>query len=348
MKLGFCSKCGHTYNFAFVPGLMDYKHDYENSLHFSPRFQEYAEQLALKLIERYRLIGKDIIEIGCGDGDFLELLCRGGQNRCYGFDPSHVPDLDETGALKKITFIRDYYSEVYSKYKADLICCRHVLEHIPHPRLFLDTIRNAIGALSQTVVFFEVPNVMYTLKDMGIWDLIYEHCSYFSPPSLRAAFRLSGFEVLDETEAFEGQFLAIEARPVGETCAAERIETVTPNELKDYVSGFKENFTNRVMRWTNELRRMKKAGETAVIWGAGSKGATFLNTLKVTDQIEYVIDINPRKEGMYVSGTGQKIVAPEFLKNYSPNVVLIMNPIYADEIKQMLNDLNLSCEVRFV
>jgi len=58
MQLGFCAACGHLYNYAFSPDLMTYTQAYENSLHFSPRFERYAEELATRLIERYNLHGK--------------------------------------------------------------------------------------------------------------------------------------------------------------------------------------------------------------------------------------------------------------------------------------------------
>jgi hypothetical protein len=76
-----------------------------------------------------------------------------------------------------------------------------------------------------------------------------------------------------------------------------------------------------------------------VVWGGGSKGVTFLNMLKAQHQIEYVVDLNPRKQGKYVAGTGQKIVPPEFLWEYRPDIVIVMNPIYENEIRQMLNEL---------
>ena len=131
-----------------------------------------------------RLHDKDIIEIGCGDGDFLKLLCKLGNNRGYGFDPSHVPDLDRTGAKNGITFIRDYYSEKYSDYKADLICCRHVLEHIATPQEWLTGVRRAIGH-RRPIIYFEVPNGEWLLKTCSLWDVIYEHVTYWTPASMR-------------------------------------------------------------------------------------------------------------------------------------------------------------------
>jgi len=41
----------------------------------------------------------------------------------------------------------------------------------------------------------------------------------------------------------------------------------------------------------------------------------------------------------FIPGSGQKIVAPEFLKELKPEVVYIMNPIYKDEIAGMLDQL---------
>jgi len=75
IRLTYLPACGHTYNAAFDPALMEYTQEYENSLHFSPRFQEYATDLANGLVAKYDLRGKDIVEIGAGKGDFLIMLC---------------------------------------------------------------------------------------------------------------------------------------------------------------------------------------------------------------------------------------------------------------------------------
>jgi len=66
--------------------------------------------------------------------------------------------------------------------------------------------------------------------------------------------------------------------------------------------------------------------------------------LKIQDHIKYVVDINPNKHGKYIAGTGQKIVSPEFLRAYQPDVVIIMNPIYKSEIQQHLNRLGLTTD----
>jgi len=342
LRLGFCRDCGHIFNLAFDPASMAYGRAYENSLHFSPRFQVYAGALAARLIDRYDLRGKDIIEIGCGKGDFLRLLCERGDNHGVGFDPGYVPERTDGAATERITFIQDFYSERYAGYKADLICCRHVLEHVRFPRDFLRGVRRAIGDQQETILFFEVPNVLFTLRDWGIWDMIYEHCSYFSANSLAHLFTSCGFEVCDLMEAYEGQFLCLEASPREDLAGFVGQPGSDLQEMTALVTSFADKYRRQVGSWRDKLEQMAQAGERAVVWGGGSKGVTFLNTLEVQDQIEYVVDINPRKQGVYIAGTGQRIVPPEFLRDYQPDVVVVMNPIYEGEIRRIIERLGLT------
>jgi len=344
--LVFCENCEHIFNYAFDPDLMEYTQQYENSLHFSPVFQGYAKELADRLIETYNLHGKSIIEIGCGKGEFLKLLCERGENQGVGFDSSYEnvgeaisPDLD-------ITFVKDFYSERYLNYKSDFICCRQVLEHIQYPCDFLIDLRKMIGD-NRTIVFFEVPNVDYTLKDLGIWDLIYEHRSFFSKNSLANLFNSCGFSIINLTETYKNQFLCIEAVP-DKFPSHPNIECTASLTKKSDVRKFTEIFWSTIEAWKEKVKIFERSGQRAVLWGAGSKGVTFLNLIGGKDHIESVIDINPRKQGKYIPGTGQKILSPEFLREYRPDVVIVMNPIYKNEIQEILTNLGLSTRMMLV
>lgn len=344
IELAFCRQCGHVFNLAFDAQRMGYTEDYENSLHFSPRFQEYAVALASDLVDRYGLIDKDILEIGSGRGDFLRSLVELGQNRGVGFDPSY-PGPPKGKELPGMTFVQDYYDQRYAAYPADFILSRHVLEHIPQPDNFLRMLRSVIGERQETVVFFEVPNVLYTLHDLGIWDLIYEHCSYFSASSLAEAFHASGFEVFRTRETFGGQFLTIEAKPAANGTSKRDDKSAFLQSMAQDVETFAANYRQKVGAWQNRLQEFRHMGKRVVIWGAGSKGISFLNTLKAPDVIQYIVDINPRKQGKFISGAGQQIVAASFLKTYQPHVVILMNRNYEAEIRRQLQDMRLEVEI---
>jgi hypothetical protein len=348
MQLAFCNRCGHVFNAAFDPSLMEYTQAYENSLHFSPRFQAYAEELAQRLIDRYDVRNTEVIDIGCGKGDFLALLCERGNNTGHGFDPSYVPENMAPERAKRMTIVRDFYSPKYASTQGALITCRHVLEHIQFPGRFAATVRESVGSRQSAVVFFEVPNVMYTLKDLGIWDLIYEHCSYFSGASLREVFRANAFSVRDQHELYAGQFLGIDMSPVaGPATEVDRATITEVLEMKPYVQKFAEDYARKVTYWRERLGGSHAARERVAVWGGGSKGVTFLNIIKPGATVGCMVDINPRKQGMFVSGTGHRVVGPEFLKEYRPTTVIVMNAVYGEEIKAQLASMGVKAEIEF-
>ena len=340
IRLAFCQSCGYIYNTAFDPARLSYNASYDNSLHFSPRFQEYARELAAGLIERHALRGKTIIEIGCGNAEFLSLLCQQGPNRGIGFDPSFIANRAELTSGEGIEIIADEYSERYSDRSCDLLCSRHMLEHVPNPRTIVETVRHALEKTPRAAVYFEVPNVLFTLRENGIWDLIYEHCSYFGPQSLHRLFTDAGFHVRDIRKSFGGQYLSLEAAVSDDTN-----DYPLPNEMERLaadVASFCAYRAKLIEHWQARFDQMRRSGQHAVVWGAGSKGTTFINILREHHQIQYVVDISPHKQGNYISGTGQKILAPEALLEVRPDFLILMNPIYRDEVEQIVAQLGLA------
>jgi hypothetical protein len=348
IELGICENCGFVSNMAFDPDLLCYTQDYENSLHFSQRFQQYADALAKDLVRRYGLQNRDIVEIGCGQGDFLASLCNIGKNRGVGFDPSYIPSADGRKGDGLFRVIPDLYSERYTELAADFLCCRQTLEHIPKPKPFLAALGRALGNRS-VPVFFEVPNGSYTFRELFLWDIIYEHPHYFTRLSLNQAFSLCGFSVQEVTEEFEGQFLCIHA--LWGSADAQKRKGIPTDEIRQALSAagsFSRSYRQRVDEWQRRMGSLRESGNKTVIWGSGSKGVTFLNILGRESGIEYAVDINPRKHGKYLPGTGQQIVSPQDLQSYAPDTIIGMNPVYREEIFGMVKELGLSAQLEFI
>lgn len=343
--LGFCHTCGFIANVAFDPSLHEYSSRYEATQGFSSTFNAFHRNLATRLIERYDLHNKDIIEIGCGQGEFLTLLCELGDNRGVGFDPAYVSGRNESQAKDRITFIKDFYSEKYANCQGDFVCCKMTLEHIQETADFVSTVRRSIGDQSDTIVFFQVPNVTCILRDLVFWDIYYEHCSYLSLGSLARLFRKCGFDVIDLWKDYDDQYLMIEARPGNGRIRPVLAQEDDLEDLARNVTYFAENCRRKLEAWRRDLQEVRQSGRRTVIWGAGSKGVAFLTTLKIRDEIEYAVDINPYKHGTYMAGTGQRIVAPEFLREYRPDIVIVMNPIYCNEIRRDLNRIEVTAEL---
>ena len=121
------------------------------------------------------------------------------------------------------------------------------------------------------------------------------------------------------------------------------------NELEAlgrFTSSFDERYRSRTAEWQTLLDDCKTQGRKAVLWGSGSKGVAFLTAMENPDALEYVVDINPYRQGHYMVGFGQEIVSPEFLQDYKPDLVVVMNRIYTSEIGSMLEKLSLNTEIR--
>ena len=336
IDLVFCTQCGHTFNRAFKPAAMQYGDQYENSLYFSPRFRRYSEQLVVRLTTQFELRDKAIVEVGCGSGDFLRALCRDGRNRGIGFDPSYVPP-DPT---PHVTFRTDLYSAKYSDVKADFICGRHVLEHLADPPDLLVDIRKALPRITRSYGYFEVPNADFLFEGGSVWDIIYAHASYFSRTSLVNLFENAGFEVLRAEPYFDNQFLGIDFCTANDH-SQDMLPVLPPPGLLPSVARLPKLYKNTVAYWTEKVKNLSAAGRRVVVWGGGAKCVSFLQAVAGTCSIPYVVDINPRKHRQFVPGSGAEIVPPEFLTQFRPDVVIVMNPIYRNEIQATLDGLGL-------
>lgn len=341
ITLAFCGDCAFITNASFDASLERYGADYEASQSYSPTFNAFHRKLAVDLVERFGLRCRNLMEIGCGQGEFLEVLCELGDNRGIGFDPAYTNAHGLNTDVGRVRVIADHYSEAYRGLEADFVCCKQTLEHIPDTFDFVRGVRRAIGALPDTYVFFQVPDFLRILREGAFWDVYYEHCSYFTRPSLTHVFRRAGFDVLDSRVEYDGQYLMVEAKPGAEP---ERRASAPAgiDEIATWVGRFSWNCAYQVSRWRGELMTAWRRGERIVLWGGGSKAVAFLTTLKLGEEVAYAVDINPRKQNAYLAGSGHPVVGPAHLKKEPPDRVIVMNPIYMDEIRRALADLGLA------
>ena len=332
------------FNDVFNPSLLEYSTRYESTQIFSPTFVAYHQSLAQRLIEQYDIHGKQIIEIGCGQGEFLTLLCNLGNNDGVGFDPVYNDDISQK-ADSRIKFIKDFYSENYSYLSVDFICCKMTLEHIAEVENFVKMIRRSIGNKLDTIIFFQVPDVTRILRELAFWDIYYEHCSYFSSISLSRLFRRCGFEIIMLEREYSDQYLVLTARPnMGQM--GDKNHDRDHDLLASDVAYFQANYRSQIEKFQEDLLDEIISDQKVVIWGASSKGVAFLTALEASETIEFVVDINPNKHGTFMAGSGKKIVSPDFLREYMPDTVIVMNPIYSNEIKNLLTSINVSAKIK--
>jgi SAM-dependent methyltransferase len=341
IQLVACTRCSMLRNVGFDESLVDYEASYDNSLHFSPTFQRYADALATRLVDRYGLRNGTVVEIGSGKGDFLRQVCELGDSRGWGYDPTYAGE--QSVAADRVTFVADYFTGDDLSVVPDLVCSRHVLEHLVDPAPLLDSVRRS--ADSSTVLYVEVPDAAYVLTPAGLWDLIYPHVGYYTAAALRHLVARSGFEPLEVATSFGGQYLWAEARATDSSAAAVRSPVPDPDEVEATLAladGFAEMHRKTVAAWAHRTH------QRVALWGAGTKGVTFLNVVPGAERVHSVVDVNPRKWGRFVPGTGHEVVGPDDLVTHQPDLVLVMNNLYEDEIRRSLAERGLDATVTVV
>jgi SAM-dependent methyltransferase len=338
-----CRACGFVFNAAFDPALVDYGPAYENSQDCSPAFNAHLDGLVDRLVREGGVRNGRVVEVGCGKGVFLKKLLAHPENHsdAVGFDPSYL-GAERVG---RVRFVKDFYGPA-TAVPADVVVCRHVIEHVPEPLELLRTVRAGVGESGETRVFFETPCVEWILRHRVPWDFFYEHCSLFTAHSLALALERAGFAVSAVRHVFGGQYLWAEAvsgrnpspNPLPE---AERGLPAPPSLAGKGAGGL--GFSAAVAHWDSLLAELSARG-AVYVWGAGAKGVTFCNLADPDcSRLAGVIDVNPAKQGKFLPGTGHPIVSPAHA--VGAVAVLVLNPNYVAEVRANVEQLGSHAEV---
>lgn len=340
LDLVVCADCGFVFNRAFDLSRLAYGEDYDNTQSCSAYFDAYLDGLVQDMVERQGVKNCTIVEVGCGKGHFLRKLVNfpGSGNKGFGFDPSYVgPATDPDG---KLQFRRCYYDESCTDVAADVVVCRHVIEHVPEPLQLLRSVRAALERSPRARVFFETPCVEWILRNRVVWDFFYEHCSLFTAGSLGLAFRRSGFSIERVEHIFGSQYLWLEARVASADTSSSSATGIVALAL-----AYGSDEANLRQKWLERLCVLAGRGRVA-LWGAGAKGATFANLIDPDCALlDCVVDLNPNKQGRYIPGTGHPIVAPADLPQRGVRSAVLMNPNYREENLQLLANASIKLDL---
>jgi Methyltransferase domain/C-methyltransferase C-terminal domain len=333
LALEVCPTCGFIQNGAFDPGAVDYLAPYEESQAASPTFRRFAQDTIERLIARYELGGGTALEVGCGKGEWLAMLCRAGDMHGIGIDPAFVPGRVPEEDAARFEVIVEFFGPE-SGLTGDLVACRHTLEHVPNVAEFTGWLSEAARRTDDATVFIEVPDAARILDEGAFWDVYYEHCGYFTTTSLGnlAAVSQLGIQSLDR--GFGDQYLLLEAADTPTTPA--RLDAAA---TVDEALAFGDRARRSIEAWS---RRIGDA-DRFVLWAATSKTVAFIAATGAEPVA--VVDINPAKQGTYLPGSGAPVVSPEALGGIDPDLVLAMNPIYLDEIGEDLRRIGSGAEL---
>lgn len=308
MSLVQNEETGLIFNNAFDPTLVAYGKGYQNEQACSGTFQNHLEQVA-EIVQRF-FSGKRIAEIGCGKGWFLELLRSKGFD-IIGIDPAYEGD--------SLHVVKEPFSANLNV-RADAFVLRHVLEHINGPLAFLNSIAEAND--HRGLIYIEVPCMDWIISRRAWFDIYYEHVNYFRLSDLTGIFGT----ILKKGRLFGGQYLYV---------VADLATLKFPRRHENDWVQLPDDFCGGVYRAISLIRA--KGKKQIAIWGGASKGVIFSLFLSQRGlRPDFIIDINPAKQGKFLAATGFQVYSPgEALPFMSEgDHIFILNSNYLNEIRE--------------
>jgi len=355
-----CADCGLV-QFDCEP--VSYYRDVIRAGGFSTTMTELRRSQYRHLIETYQLEGKKFIEIGCGRGEFINVL-REFPVEVYGME--HKEDLIAIARESGLCVWREFPETADQIFAGDPECADsqgpydvflsfNFLEHQPHPAVMLQAIYNNLKDDGMGLV--TVPALGYIVEKGSYYELIRDHIAYYSFDTLRALLENNGFQVLEE-EMINRDTISMIVRKkrkdemadtVGVTAAAVSsgkawvCNTLITESDAACGAGFsdeKAQIVDALVKGhgitTGEvdqlLRDLKAQNKTFALWGASHQGFTLAATTPIRDHAKYIIDSAPFKQGRFAPSSHLPIVPPEHFFEEPVDVIMIVAPGYSDEI----------------
>jgi SAM-dependent methyltransferase len=326
--------------------------DYAYFSSYSETWLEHAARFARLARERMGLDGDSLVlEVASNDGYLLRNFVSDGVP-VLGVEPAaNVAEVAlQAGIPTEVAF---FGGEVAARLAArgvaaDLIVANNVLAHVPDLDDFISALARMLKP--EGLLSIEVPHLLRMIERTEFDTIYHEHFSYFSLLSARDVLARRGLRIFDveELETHGGSLrlwvsLTDAATRWPETAAVGRaLEEELAAEL-DTLVGY-AGFSASVARVLDDLRTFleeaKAAGSRVAAYGAAAKGNTLLNAAEVTtDDVAYVVDRSPHKQGRFLPGSHLPVLEPDHVRRDRPAYLLVLPWNLRDEITAQMADV---------
>jgi C-methyltransferase C-terminal domain/Putative zinc binding domain/Methyltransferase domain len=341
-----CEKCYLVQLEAFVaPEEIFTEYAYFSA--YSTAWVEHAREYVEKMRDRLALGSDDlVVELASNDGYLLQHFVGTGIP-ILGIDPAaNVAKVaEERGVPTLVAFFGRATAQrlVDEGKQASLIAGNNVLAQVPDLNDFVAGVKVLLRANGTAT--FEFPHLLRLLDGLQYDTIYHEHFSYFSFTTIAEICRAHGLSVYDVEELWtHGGSLRVYAQhdggpheataAVSELLAREEAEGLLTSER--YVR-FADDVKESKRALLELLIRLRREGKQVVGYGAPGKGNTLLNYCGIrTDLLDYTVDRNPYKHGLFTPGTHIPIYPPEKIAETRPDYVLVLPWNLIDEIAAQL------------
>ena len=342
-----CEKCALVQLSEAIPKEKLFPSSYTYFSSYSSTWLEHSKAYAEKMISLLQLNQNDlVVEIASNDGYLLQYFANSGI-KVLGIEPAS--GVAKTAIAKGIPTLINYFGEstaveLTQGQKPKLMIGNNVLAHVPDIHDFIKGFSLLIA--DEGLITFEFPHLLNLIKKTQFDTIYHEHYSYLSVTALLPIFAQHGLRIINVEKLLThgGSLRIFVAKNISSWIVHESVRATIaeesqydPRDLRIYetvqrkVEGIKHNLLS-------ELIKCKKDGKSISAYGAAAKGVTLLNYCGVSnDLIDYVVDLNPNKQGKFLPGSQIPIVGINVFDMKIPDILLVLPWNLSIEIKSQLS-----------
>lgn len=337
LDLCICESCGHVQLLTLISGERLYR-DYVYETGTSPVTLEHLHDEAHWLSKIYpKMTGRSwneafVVELGSNDGSMLRALSTTGVEFLLGIDPSERMCEIASQNVPLATIINAPFTSSNSKNlvientNPDVIVANNVFAHIENVR---DMAQGVSDALSKNGLFlFEVSYLLdfTSFSPRPLFDTIYhEHFSYHAIGPLAQMLDEFGLPIVyaerQDSQAGRGSLMVLCQKKKGRSieCWDVRELMKLESENKAWDVQFLHQLGERIHSHGEFVREwflhLVTSGEKLIGYGAPAKLTTFMHVHDLGKCLNFVVEDNPHKQGLFTPGMHIPIQPPSALKD---------------------------------
>jgi len=304
-----CSGCGLV-QLASEP--VPYYKEVVRAAAFSEEMGLFRRNQFDNFVKKYSLLGKKIIEVGCGRGEYLTLMQQAGVD-AFGVEYSQESvNLCQKMGLKVSKGFIQSADERLDFAPFDAFFILNYLEHLPDPNA---TLRGVYANLSEEAFgLIEVPNFDMIVRNHLFSEFISDHLFYFTRDTLCSLLERNGFEVVACEDIWHDYIISAVVKKRIKVDLSKFInqQAHIKKEVNDYIDQFGE--------------------KRVAVWGAGHQALAVIALTGIAGKIRYVIDSATFKQSKFTPATHIPIVSPEIINVDPVDAIIVMVASYSDEV----------------
>jgi hypothetical protein len=346
LRVMTCSECALVQLPEIASPKDLFRSDYVYFSSYSTTWLEHSRMYAEKMTKLLNLSSDDlVVEVASNDGYLLQYFAET-QVQVLGIEPS--AGVAEVAIQKGIPTIIEFFGSdlanvLATRKKPKLLLGNNVLAHVPDLHDFIKGF--SILMSDEALITFEFPHLINLIRNNQFDTVYHEHFSYLSVTSLSPIFETYGLRVvnIEKLDTHGGSLRIFVAKKNSSWRVENSVQELLNEELgwdprNESVWRSLQERTLRVkLDLLSELIHCRQLGLRVAAYGAAAKGNTLLNYCGIdSDLIEFVVDLNPHKQGNLLPGSRIPVVNIDRLENDTPDVLLLLPWNLADEVKAQL------------